>query len=223
MDNWLRKAVCQRTPINSGYGAVLWTRELLAELLREAFNIEVVGTNIGLHLKHMGLSRQKPWFRVHELNRRKVEYFLHDTIPKIQRLAERIEADSAFEDEVGVGLQSYSGKTWEEVGETPGVAVTAKRDGYNLLRRAKKIDYFVRTHRRKIRVYFLLRYSPEMNPDEQAWNIVKSKQIAKQFVTTKTELKKEISSALRSLQHKAEMVQSFFRLPYKKYATFYMY
>ena len=249
-----------------GYDTVLWTREILAELLNEKFGVNVVGSTVSLHLTNLGLSYQQPWFRANEQDPHKVEHFLHDTFPRIQRLAEKIGADIVFEDEAGVGLQTHSGKTWGEVGKTPEVSVTGKRGGYNILsavtaagtlrfsikdgkidsdtyigflkqllhgktnplilivdrasfHRSKKVRNFVRSHRKQIRVYFLPSYSPEMNPDEQAWNIVKSKKIGKQSVKTKSELKKKLDSALRSLQHKAEMVKSFFELPNTKYAA----
>ena len=39
----------------------------------------------------------------------------------------------AFEDEAGVGLRTHSGRTWGLAGETPEVAVTDQRGGYNVL------------------------------------------------------------------------------------------
>lgn len=84
--------------------------------------------------------------------------------------------------------------------------------------RSKKVRDFVRSHRKQIRVYFLPSYSPEMNPDEQAWNIIKSKKIGKKSVKNKSELKKKVVSALRSLQQKTEVIKSFFELKDTKYA-----
>jgi len=255
MDWWLKDTVCNRTPMDFGYDTVLWTREILAELLNEKYGIEVGGSTVSLHLKRLGLSYRKPWFRANEQDPRKVEHFLHDTFPRIRRLAEKIGADIAFEDEAGIGLTTHSGKTWGEVGKTPEVPVTGKRGGYNLLsavtasgalrfsikdgkidsdvyiafleqllrgrtapliliadgapfHRSKKVRDFVRSHRKLIRVYFLPGYSPEMNPDEQVWNIVKSKKVGRKSVKNKSELKRKVDSALRSLQRKTEMVKS---------------
>ena len=266
MDWWLKDTVCNRTPMDFGYDTVLWTREILAELLNETYGIEVGGSTVSLHLKRLGLSYQKPWFRANEQDSRKVEHFLHDTFPRIRRLAEKIGADIAFEDEAGIGLATHSGMTWGEVGKTPEVPVTSKRGGYNLLsvvtasgalgfsikdgkidsdvyiaflkqilrgrtapliliadgapfHRSKKVRDFVRSHRKLIRAYFLPSYSPEMNPDEQVWNIVKSKKIGRKSVKNKSELKIKVNSALHSLQRKTEMVKSFFMLPFTKYAA----
>lgn len=266
MECWLREVVCKHTPMDFGYDTVLWTREILAKLLNDEFGVQVGGSTVGLHLKRLGLSYRKPWFRSKEQDPQAVDHFLHDTFPRIQRLAENIGADIAFEDEAGIGLQTHSGKTWGEIGKAPEVAVTGKRGGYNLLsavtpagvlrfsihdgkiasnryiaflrqllegrtsplilivdrasfHRSKKVRDFVHSHRKQIRIYFLPSYSPEMNPDEQVWNIVKSKNIGRKSIKTKSELKKKVHSAFRVLQHKTEKVKSFFKLPHTKYSA----
>jgi transposase len=166
---------------------------------------------------------------------------LNETFPRIQRLAKKIGADIAFEDEAGVGLQTHSGKTWGPVGKDVSVPVTARRGDVNVLsaitasgwlrfsiedgkinadrsidflsgllaerthplivvvdrapfHRAKRVREFVRGHRRQIRVYFLPSDSPELNPDEQVWNHLKSKKVGKTSVKTKRELKCLIES-----------------------------
>jgi transposase len=266
MDRWLKDTVCDYTPMDFGYDTALWTREILAELLNEEYGTDVGGSTVGLHLKRLGLSYQKPWFRAKEQDPQKVDHFLNDTFPRIQKLADKIGADIAFEDEAGIGLQTHSGKTWGEIGVTPEVFVTGKRGGFNILstvtakgtvrfsikegkinsekyiaflrqllqgrkkpiiliadrapfHHSRKVRNFVRSHRKQIRVYFLPTYSPEMNPDEQVWNIVKSKRIGRKSLTIKTKLKKKIYSELRSLQRKTEIVKSFFELRYTKYAA----
>jgi transposase len=133
MDNWLKQTVCEHTPMDFGYDTVLWTRDLLAKLLKQEFKVDVGGSTVSLHLKKLGLSYQKPWFRPYEQDRQKIEHFLQDTYPRIQRLAEKMGADIGFEDEAGVGLRSHSGKTWGQVGHTPEVPASSGRSGYNLL------------------------------------------------------------------------------------------
>jgi len=266
MDDWLRETVLHHTPADFGYDTVLWTRDILATLLNRRFGIHVGGTAVENHLHEMGLSYQKPWFRPGEQNPKKVERFLNQTFPQIQKLAEKMGADIAFEDESGVGLQTHSGKTWGEKGKTPVVPATGKRGGYNMLsivtptgtlrftivegkinsdvwikflkrvlstrtrplillvdnasfHNSKKVRDFVRSNRKMIRIFFLPSYSPEMNPDEQVWNEVKSKKIGRKYIKTKVELKKKLYSVLRALQRNAEKIKSFFRLPFTKYAS----
>ena len=52
--------------------------------------------------------------------------------------------------------------------------------------------------------------SPELNPDEKVWSELKTRQLGKQPIKNKTDLKKQIRSILKSLQHKAEKVRVFF-------------
>jgi transposase len=75
------------------------------------------------------------------------------------------------------------------------------------------VHEFVRAHRTQIRLFFFPTHSPELNPDEQVWNELKHRQLGKQPIKNKTDLKKRIRSILKSLQYKAEKVRSFFQLP----------
>ena len=83
---------------------------------------------------------------------------------------------------------------------------------------SKRVRDFVRAHRAKLRVFFLPKRTPEMNPDEQVWNEIKNNRIGKQPVKDKKDLKKRLFSALASLQKNAKRVISFFLLPDTKYA-----
>jgi len=87
--------------------------------------------------------------------------------------------------------------------------------------RSKAVRDFVRAHRTQLRVFFLPRRAPELNPDEQVWNEVKTHRIGKQPVKDKQDLKKRLRSVLASLQKKTERITSFFQLPDTKYAAQY--
>jgi len=82
-----------------------------------------------------------------------------------------------------------------------------------------EVRRFVRTHRSQIRMYFFPPYSPELNPDEQLWNEIKHRQLGRQPILNKPDLKKRLRAALKSLQHKSERIRSFFQLPDTKYAA----
>jgi transposase len=133
MDWWLKQIVLNSTPVDHGYDTVLWTRAILAELLQKHFGICVSESTVGLHLHQLDLSCQTPCYRAREQDRAKVEQFLEVKFPKIQRLAEKLGADIAFEDEAGVGIRTRSGRTWGEVGQPPKVVVSDQRGGYNVL------------------------------------------------------------------------------------------
>ena len=78
---------------------------------------------------------------------------------------------------------------------------------------------FVWRHRRQIRIFYLPAYSPELNPDEHVWEEIKDKQLGRQPIKNKSDLKNRLHSALKSLQHRVERVISFFHLPETRYAA----
>ena len=84
---------------------------------------------------------------------------------------------------------------------------------------SQKVREWVRAHRSRLRIFFLPKRSPELNPDEQVWNEIKNNQLGKQPIKNKRDLKKRLYSALRSLQRQSERIRSFFQLPDTLYAS----
>ena len=85
--------------------------------------------------------------------------------------------------------------------------------------RSKRVRWFVWRHRRQIRIFYLPAYSPELNPDEHVWEEIKDKQLGRQPIKNKSDLKNRLHSALKSLQDRVERVISFFHLPETRYAA----
>ena len=86
------------------------------------------------------------------------------------------------------------------------------------LHHSNTVRAFVRAHRAQLRVFFLPKHCPELNPDEQVGNEIKNNNIGKQPVKGKKDLGKRLFSALKSLQDCTQRIQSFFKLPDTKYA-----
>jgi transposase len=83
---------------------------------------------------------------------------------------------------------------------------------------SKQVREFVRTHRSQLRVFFLPKWAPEFNPDEQVWNEIKNNRIGKQAVKNKEDLKERLVSALDSLKKIPSVSSRFFSLPDTQYA-----
>jgi transposase len=266
MDEWLKQAVLQQTPVGFGYDTPLWTCAIVADLLKQQFGVTVSESAVRLHLKRLGLTWQKPEYQDAERDEREIEYFLNVKFPKIQRLADKMGADIGFQDEAGVGVMTRSGRTWGLRGHTPVVKASMTRGGYNILsaitaqgtmrysikegtidgevfieflkhlllkrqrplillvdhatfHSSKPVREFVRAHRAQLRLFFLPKRAPEMNPDEQVWNEVKINHIGKQPVKNKKDLMKRLISCLASLQKNTKRILSFFELPDTLYAS----
>ncbi len=265
MEQWLCQTVLNSTPVEHGYDTLLWNREILATLLQKRFGATVTGRTISGHLKKLGLSYQKPCYRSVAQDPDEVEQFLEDKFPRIERLAAKLGADIAFEDEAGIGVSTRSGRTWGAAGQPPQIRVTDQRGGYNVLSTVTaqgqmryateahtinssryiaflrqllrgrtrpliliadrapfhgsgEVRAFVRAHRQQLRVFFLPRHSPELNPDEHVWEEIKDKRLGKQPIKNKRDLKRRLQSALRSLQQQTQRIISFFHLPETQYA-----
>lgn len=132
-DECLKQTVLTCTPVDFGYETNLWTCTVLAELLAQKFGVVVSDSAIRLHLKAMGLTCQKPEYQDLKRDEQEVELFLKDKFRRIQRVAEKMEADIAFEDEAVVGIMTRHGRTWGLSGKTPIVKVSMLRGGYNVL------------------------------------------------------------------------------------------
>lgn len=85
--------------------------------------------------------------------------------------------------------------------------------------RSRKVRTFVAQHRHCLRLKLLPAYSPERNPDEHVWEEIKDKQLGRQSIKNKRDLKQRVDSALRSLQQRTQRILSFFQLPETKYAA----
>jgi transposase len=82
---------------------------------------------------------------------------------------------------------------------------------------SKKVREFVNAHRTKLRIYFLPRYAPDYNPDEQVWNEIKNNRLGKQTILNKADLKEKLKSELASLQKNVNHIISFFKMPNTQY------
>jgi len=132
-DDWMKQVVLDNTPVDFGYDTNLWACPILATLLRDKFGVTVSDTAVRQHLKAMGLTCQKPEYQDVARDEVEIARFLDDKFPRIQRLAERMGADIAFEDEAGVGVMTRHGRTWGMSGETPVIKASMLRSGYNVL------------------------------------------------------------------------------------------
>lgn len=132
-DEWMKQTVLTCTPVEFGYDTNLWTCTVLVELLAQKFGVTVSDSAVRQHLKAMGLTCQKPEYQDLKRDEAEIDQFLNHKFPQIQRLAKKMGANIAFEDEAGVGIMTRHGRTWGLSGKTPVVKVSMLRGGYNVL------------------------------------------------------------------------------------------
>ena len=85
--------------------------------------------------------------------------------------------------------------------------------------KAKSVHRFVHQVKDRLRLFFLLPYSPEINPDELVWNDVKNHGVARALIRAPRDLHRAVSSRLRLLQKNPGKVRAFFQMETTRYAA----
>ena len=75
--------------------------------------------------------------------------------------------------------------------------------------RSKLAKQFVADSRGKIELVYLPPYSPELNPDELAWNVLKNGIVGRSTVKDKGELKTKVISGLRKIPLLSGLIRDF--------------
>jgi transposase len=75
---------------------------------------------------------------------------------------------------------------------------------------AGAVKDFVRDNKKRIAVYYLPTYSPDLNPDEKVWKYLKYVKLKAHQARNKKEFKSLILSKMLSIQKKPELIKSFF-------------
>lgn len=76
---------------------------------------------------------------------------------------------------------------------------------------AKAVQKFVAETAGKLELHYAPKYAPELNPDELAWNDVKTHGLDRLSFTNKAEMKRLIEEHFRRLQTLPDKIKSFFR------------
>lgn len=85
--------------------------------------------------------------------------------------------------------------------------------------RAKMVTKFIAENQKRIRLFRLPSYSPDLNPDELVWAHVKHHKIGKVAITGPGQMKQHVIGFLRSLQKTPALVCALFQHPSVRYAA----
>lgn len=75
---------------------------------------------------------------------------------------------------------------------------------------AKKVKAFVKKHPR-LRLFYLPPYSPDFNPDEEAWNHLKNNELKAHQKSDKSGLRRATLHSLRRMKRRPSLIRSFFK------------
>lgn len=116
-----------RDPRQYGLDFGLWTRAIVAELIRTKLGHDLGLTAVGRLLAKLGLTPQKPLQRAYQRDPEAIERWQRETFPAIARQARAQGGEVFFWDESGFRADTVHGKTWGLKGQTPVVERPGQR------------------------------------------------------------------------------------------------
>lgn len=129
----VRKWVVGKDPRQLQFDSAMWTRQMVRDLIKREFGVEYTLQAIGVILRGMGLSPQKPLVRAYEQNPVLVRRWKDEEYPAIREEAKAAGASIFFCDEATIRSDYSSGTTWAPVGQTPIVRGTGDRKSINMI------------------------------------------------------------------------------------------
>ncbi len=240
---WIYNTVTQKNPMQLKFEFALWTREMIAALIKKKYGVTLAANSVGRLLAQLGITAQKPLHRAMERDEALVQKWLKAEYPKIKKMAQTQGADIYFGDAAHIRSDHHAGRTWGKKGETPIVEATGARHGISLIsaitskgkmrfmikeKGGVNASVFIEFLKRlligatlggKLKLFFLPPYSPDRNPDELVWKHLKADTVGRMVTTDKAAFKCKVVASMRRLQKRPDKISAFYQKPSLKYAA----
>ena len=122
-----------KDPRQYNFEFALWTRKIVAALIKEKFGIRLGLTAVGRLLAELEITPQKPLRRAYERDPKAIKRWIETDYPRLQARAKRRSARVFFLDEAGVRSDPVLGRSWAPRGETPQVSTSGQRQSINAI------------------------------------------------------------------------------------------
>jgi transposase len=130
---WIYKTVVDKDPLQMKFHFALWTRSMVAIVIKRRYGIKLSESSVGRLLRQLGLSCQKPLYRAYQQNPEAVKQWRETVFPEIKKKAKKVGATIYFQDESGIRSDFHSCKNWAVKGQAPVIEATGARFGLNMV------------------------------------------------------------------------------------------
>jgi transposase len=131
-----------KDPRQYGFDFGLWTRQIVAALIAQRFEVKLGVTAVGRLLAELDITPQKPLRRAYERDPKAIARWKTLEFPKLQARAKRRGAKIFFLDEAGVRSDQVLGRTWGLRGQTPEVPTSGKRQSVSAISAVNALGEF---------------------------------------------------------------------------------
>lgn len=127
------------TPDQLQFDFALWTRAAVRQLIDHLFKIDMPIRTVGHYLKKWGFTPQKPVKRSYERCSKRVQKWLDEEYPAIEKKAHKEGAEIHWGDETGMCNQDQVGRGYAPKGQTPVRERKGKKESINMISTVTKL------------------------------------------------------------------------------------
>lgn len=129
----VKRWVVGNDPRQYGFDFGLWTRQIVADLIKDRFGVDFTLPAVGQLLKRLGLTPQRPLRRAYERDDQAIKTWREVTYPKLRARAKRCNAEIFWLDEAAIRSDDPLLRTWGLKGQTPIVKTSGQRQKVNAI------------------------------------------------------------------------------------------